>query len=165
MEVLLTVIIVEHLTSTGKQRLDVFPYPRGSIADDTKPHLIFRNQARFFDLLKGLAKLRLILHLMPTEQMDHALLIHQREAKALGIAPLAAPRCSSGPRVTLPRSALPGAVRTRGHVRPIDAQHQDRTAKTACRPLRNATLNVIACRRHIQDGEPLSGLLRERLAA
>src|SRR4029077_10666509 len=144
MEVLLTVIIVEHLTGTGKQQLDVFPYPRGSIADDTKPHVLFRNHARFFDLLQGCAKLRLILHLMPTEQMDNALRIQQKEAKALGIAPLAAPRGSSGPRVTLSRSALPGAVRPRGHVRPIDAQHQDRTAKAACCHLRNATRNVIA---------------------
>src|SRR5881227_2752012 len=115
MEVLLTVIIVEHLTGTGKQRLDVFPYPRGSIADDTKPHVIFRNHACFFDLLKGFAKLRLILHLMPTEQMDNVLLIHQIEAKALGITPLAAPRCPSGPRVTSPRwrsRALSGRVGT-----------------------------------------------------
>src|SRR4029450_9231732 len=110
MEVLLTVIIVQPLTGTGKQRLDVFPYPRGSIADDTKPHLIFRNQARFFDLLQGFAKLRLILHLMPTEQMDKAFLIHQIEAKALGIAPLAVPRCPSGPRGTLSRAACPAAV-------------------------------------------------------
>src|SRR5215510_16069991 len=144
MEVLLTVIIVEHLTGTGKQRLDVLPEPRGAIADDTKPHVIFRDQARFFDLLQGLAQLRLILHLMPTEQMDNAVLIHQIKAKALGIAPLAAPRGPSGSRLTLPRAALPGAVRTRGYVRPIDAQHQDRTAKAACRHLLNATLNVIA---------------------
>src|SRR2546422_8784460 len=84
MEVLLTVIIVEHLTSTGKQRLDVFPYPRGSIADDTTPHLIFRIQARFFDLLKGLAKLRLILHLMPTEQTPPRHPLHQWELKPTG---------------------------------------------------------------------------------
>src|SRR5919198_2208612 len=135
MEVLLTMIIVEYLTGTGKQQLDVFPYPRGSIADDTKPHVLFRNQARFFDLFQGFAQLRLILHLMPTEQMDNALLIHQIEAKAFGIAPLAVPRGPSSPRVPLPRLALPGAVRTRGHVRPIDAQHQDRTAKAACRYL------------------------------
>src|SRR5437764_3429897 len=165
MQVLLTVIIVEHLTSTGKQRFDVFPDPRGSIADDTKPHLIFRDQARFFDLLQGLAQLRLILHLMPTEYMDDALAIQQIKAKALGIAPLAAPRGPSGSRLTLPRAALPGAVRPRGHVRPVDAQHQDRTAKAACRHLLNATLNVIACRRHIQDGEPLSRLMRERMEA
>src|SRR4029450_3757719 len=144
MEVLLPVIIVEHLTGTGKKRLDVFPYPRGSIADDTKPHVIFRNHARLFDLLKGFAKLRLILHLMPTEQMDNVLLIHQIEAKALGIAPLAAPRGPSGPRVTAPRSALPGAVRTSGHERPIDAQHQDRTCETAGPLLLNATLNGTA---------------------
>src|SRR4029453_15779127 len=119
MQVLLTVKNVDHLTSTGKQRFDVFPDPRGSIADDTKPHVIFRDQARFFDLLQGLAQLRLILHLMPTEQMDNAVLIHQIEAKALGIAPLAAPRGPSGSRLTLPREAPPGAVRTRGPLPPI----------------------------------------------
>jgi hypothetical protein len=144
MEGLLTVIRVEYLTGTGKQRLDVFPYPRGSIADDTKPHLIFRNHARFFDLRKGFATWRLIVHLMPAEQIDKALLIQQREAKALGIAPLAALRYLSGPRETLPRAALPGAVRRRGHVRPIEAQHQDRTAQAACRHLLNATRNGIA---------------------
>src|SRR5215510_1034988 len=70
MEVLRTVVIVEHLTGVGKQRLDMFPDPRGAIAHDTQPHLVFGNQAHVFHLLEGFAKLGLSLHLMPTEQMD-----------------------------------------------------------------------------------------------
>ena len=31
----LTEAIVEHLTSSGKQRLDMFPYPRGAIGHHT----------------------------------------------------------------------------------------------------------------------------------
>src|SRR5947209_18357920 len=165
MEVLLTVLRVEHLTGTGTQRLDVLPYSRGSIANDTKPHVIFRNHARFFDLLKSFAKLRLIVHLMPTAQMDNVLLVQQREAQALGIAPLAAPRGPSGPRVTSPRSALPGAIRTRGHRGSIDAQHHHRTAPAARCHLRDTPLDLVARRRDIQDGEPLGGLMSERMAA
>src|SRR5215212_10431822 len=103
LELFLTVIVVEHLTGTGKERLDVFPYPRRPIADHTQAHLIFGNHACLFDLREGIAQLLLVLHLMPTEQMDNVLLIQQIEAKALGIAPLAAPRCPSGPRVASPR--------------------------------------------------------------
>jgi transposase len=39
---------------------------------------------------------------MPAQEMDDALVIDQREAKALGISPLAVPRGASGPRVPLP---------------------------------------------------------------
>src|SRR5712692_189427 len=87
MEVLGTVVVIEHLTSLGKQCLDMFPYPLGPITDDAKAHLPFRNHAGLFDLLEGLAELLFVLHLMPTEHMDDTLAIHQREAKALRVAP------------------------------------------------------------------------------
>src|SRR3989441_3602927 len=165
MEILLAVIVVEHLASPGKQRLDVFPNPRGPITDHTKPSLSLWNQTRLFDLLESLTKLFLVLHLVPAQEMDYVLVIDQRKRKALGISPLAVPRGASGPRVTLPKLALPSAFGTRGHVRPIDAQHHHRTAQAPRRPLLNAARNVITGRRHIQDGEPLGGLMHKRMEA
>src|SRR5262252_11028464 len=143
MEILLTVIVVEHLASTGKQQLDVFPNPRGPITNHTKPYLILWNQPRLFDLLESLAKLFLVLHLVPAQEMDDVLVIDQIKPKALGIAPLAVPRGASGPRVPLPRLALPSAFGTCGHVCPINAQHQHRTAQAPRRHLLNAARNVI----------------------
>src|SRR5947208_406447 len=165
MEILLTGIVVEHLASPGKQRLDVFPNPRGPITDHTKPSLILWNQTRLLDLLEGLTKLFLVLPLVPAQEMDYALVIDQIKPTARGISPLAVPRGASGPRVTLPRLALPSAFGTRGHVRPIDAQHQHRTAQAPRRHLRNAARNIIPRRRHIQDGEPLGGLMHNRMEA
>src|SRR5215475_10740648 len=91
MEVLGTVVIIQHLTRLGKQGLDVFPEPLGPITDDAQAHLLFRNHAGLFDLLEGLTELLLILYLMPTEHMDDALAVKQIEAKALRIAPLSPP--------------------------------------------------------------------------
>ena len=106
MEILLTVIVVEHLASPGKQRLDVFPNPRGPITNHTKPDLILWNHTRLFDLLESLAKLCLVLHLVPAQEMDYGFVIDQIKPKALGISPLAMPRGASGPRVPLPSLAL-----------------------------------------------------------
>src|SRR5438445_13795191 len=92
MEVLCTVVVIEHLTGLGKQGLDMFPYPLGPITDDAKAHLLFRNQAGLFDLLEGLAELLLVLHLMPTEHMDDPITIHQIAAKVFSIAQLAPPQ-------------------------------------------------------------------------
>src|SRR5207237_8052929 len=92
MEVLLTVVVIEHLTGLGKQGLDMFPYPLGPITDDAKAHLLFRNQAGLFDLLEGLAELLLVLHLMPTEHMDDPIPIHQLKTNAFSILPLAPPQ-------------------------------------------------------------------------
>ena len=105
MEILLTVIVVEHLASPGKQRLDVFPNPRGPITNHTKPDLILWNHTRLFDLLESLAKLCLVLHL----RSGDGLWVRHRsdKPKALGISPLAMPRGASGPRVPLPSLALP----------------------------------------------------------
>ena len=104
-EVLGTMVVIEPLTGAGKQGLDVFPYPLGSITDDTQAHLLLGNHTGLFDLLEGLAELLVVLHLMPAQEMDDALVIDQREAKALGISPLAVPRGASGPRVPLPSSS------------------------------------------------------------
>src|SRR4029450_2511960 len=133
MKIFLTVIVVEHLAGIGKERLDVLPNPRSPIADHTKSNLIFGYQARFFDLLEGVPQLFLVLHLMPAQHMDNALVIDQIKPKALGIAPLATPRGASPPRVPRPRWALPSPFGPRGHVPPIDAQPHPRPAKAACR--------------------------------
>jgi len=95
MEVLGTVVIIEHLTRLGKQGLDVLPDPLSPITDDAQAHLLCRNQAGLFDLLEGLAELLLILHLMPTEHMDDALAIEQIEAQPLRITPVPLPPRSS----------------------------------------------------------------------
>jgi len=87
MEVLSTVVVIEYLTRVGKQRLDVFPDPLGSITDDAEAHLLFRNEAGLFDLLEGRAELLVALHLMPTEHMDDALTIQQIEAKPFRVTP------------------------------------------------------------------------------
>src|SRR6266540_4198640 len=102
MEVLRTVVIIEHLTGVGKQGLDVFPYPRGAISYHTQPYLRFGNQARRFDLCEGLAELFLILHLMPTQEMHDPVAIDQIEAKALRVTPLPTPPSPLGPLEPLP---------------------------------------------------------------
>src|SRR5215217_43489 len=115
MKISLTVIVVEHLAGIGKERLDVLPNPRSPIADHTKSNLIFGYQARFFDLLEGVTQLFLVLHLMPAQHMDNALVIDQIKPKALGIAPLAVPCSASRPAVTLSLLALPRTFGTGGH--------------------------------------------------
>src|SRR5438876_11779226 len=121
MEVLGTVVIIEHLTSLGKQCLDMFPYPLGPITDNAQAHLLFRNHAGLFDLLEGLAELLFVLHLMPTEHMDDALAIKQIEAKALGVAPLPPPPRPLGPRVPSSLLGLPSTVGTGRHIGPSAA--------------------------------------------
>jgi hypothetical protein len=76
------------LTSIGKQRLDVFPYPLGAIANHTQPNRLIGNQAGIFNLLEGLAQLLFILYLVPTEHLHDTVPIEQVEAKPLGFAPL-----------------------------------------------------------------------------
>src|SRR6516164_3866290 len=116
MEVLGTVVIIEHLTGLGKQCLDVFPYPLSSITDDAQAYLLFRNHTSLFDELEGLAELLLTLHLMPTQHMDDALAIKQIEAKALGLAPLALPPRPPCSLARLTRTAAPSAVRPQRHI-------------------------------------------------
>src|SRR5437867_12502923 len=102
MEILCTVVIIEHLTSLRKQCLDMLPSPLGPITDDAQAHLLFRNHAGLFALLKGLAEVLLVLHLMPTEHMDDALAIKPRETQALGVTPLPPPPRALGARAPLP---------------------------------------------------------------
>src|SRR5213078_4471940 len=96
MEGLGTVVVIEHLTGLGQQGLDMFPYPLGPITDDAQAHLLCRNEAGLLDLLEGLAELRLVLHLVPTDHMDDPIPIHQIKAKAFRIPPLAPPQRSLG---------------------------------------------------------------------
>ena len=86
-----TVRVIEHLTSMRKQGLHVLPYPLCSIAHDTESNFFFRNHARVLDLFEGLAELRLILSLMPTQQMDDTSAIKQGATTPLGVTPLALP--------------------------------------------------------------------------
>src|SRR5262249_6660772 len=128
MEVLRTVVVIEHLPGLGKQGLHMFPYPLGPITDDTQAHLLFRNHAGLFDLRGGCAEWLVVLDLMPTEHMDDALTIEEEETKALGTPPLPPPPRSLGSRAPAPLAGLPGTVGPGRPIGPINAQHQDRTA-------------------------------------
>ena len=150
MEVLGTVVIIEYLTGLGKQGWDVFPYPLGPITDDAQTYLLFRNQASLFDLFEGLAELRLILHLMPTQHMHDTLAIKQIEAKALGVAPLPPPPRPFGPRVSWPPLGLSGTVGTRRHIGSINAQHHHRTAQATRGHRGKAPLDLLARWCHLQ---------------
>src|SRR5580765_9040572 len=146
MEVLGTVVIIEHLTRLGKQCLDMLPYPLGPITDDAQAHLRFWNHASLFDLREGLAELCLVLHLMPTEHMDDALAIQQIEAKALSITPLPPPLSALGARALLPFTWLPGTVRPCRHIGAINTQDQHGAAVASGRYGGDALLDLIAWR-------------------
>src|SRR5947207_15977796 len=143
-EILGTVVVIEHLTRLGKQGLDVFPYPLGSITDDAQAHLFFRNHAGLFELLEGLAELLVALHLMPTEHMDDALTIKQIEAQPFRVTPLSPPPRPLGPRVPASLLGLPRTVGTARHISPIDAQHQARTPSAASGHRGNASQDLFA---------------------
>jgi hypothetical protein len=149
MEILRTVIIVEDLSGLRKQRVDIFPYPGRSIANHAKSHLIFGNQAGFFDLFQSLTGFGLSLHLMPTEQMHNALPIDQIKAESLDLTPLAFPPRALGPMPPLTRPAPPGAVGSRGGIGPIDAQYDDGSAPLAGCHLSDAPLDLLTRRRYI----------------
>jgi hypothetical protein len=89
---------------------------------------------------------------MPTQQMDDAIPIEEVKAKALRIAPLAAPQRALGPLPSPPRTVLPGAVGTRRDEGAIDPQYHHRPATVACRHRRDAPLNLVARWRHVQHG-------------
>src|SRR5262245_66131810 len=107
MDVLRTVIIIEHLARLRKQGLDVFPYPLGAIGYHTQPPVVFRDEAGLLDLLERLAEVLFSLSLMPTQEMDDALTIEEREAQALGVPPLAAPQCPLDPLPSFTWPPLP----------------------------------------------------------
>ena len=81
---------------------------------------------------------------MPTQQMDEAVPIEEIEAKALRVAPLAAPQRALGPLSSSPRPVLPGAVGTRRDQGVIDSQHQDRPTKAARCHLSDASRDLVA---------------------
>src|SRR5262249_36135114 len=144
----------------GKQGLEMFPDPLGSITDDAEAHLLFRNDTGLFDLLEGLTELRLVVHLMPTQQMHDAVLIKEGEAHALRIAPLAAPPCPLGPRTASSRTALPGAVGPRRDTGPIDAQHHHRATLVARRYHSDAPRHPRTRRHYLRHRQPFGSLIR-----
>jgi hypothetical protein len=81
---------------------------------------------------------------VPTEHLDDPIPIHQIKAKAFRITPLAPPQRSLGPMAALAGTAPPGTLRARGHLGPINAQHQDWTAKAARCHLRDTPLDLVA---------------------
>src|SRR5215475_4146977 len=102
-----------------------------------------------FNVFEGLAELLLRLHLMPTEHMDDPLPIHQIQAKAFRLPPLAAPQRPLGPMAAVAGTAPPSTLGSRGHIGPIDAQHQDRTAPATRCHRRDTPLDLVARRRDI----------------
>src|SRR5262249_16626014 len=127
--------------------------------DDAQAYLLFRNHASLFDVFEGLAELRLILHLMPTQHMDDTLAIKQIEAKAFRIPPLPPPPRPFGPRASWPLLGLSGAVGTHRHIGSIDAQHHHRTAKATSGHRGDAPLDLLARWRHIQHCQALGHLV------
>src|SRR4029434_2667098 len=102
---------------------------------------------------------------MPTEDMHDAFALEQVKTKPFGFAPLVAPLRPTGAVPRLPRAASPSTLRPRGHKGPINAQHQDRTAKTASRYLGHASINLLARRRHFHHTEACGYLVRDRVHA
>src|SRR5262245_22198864 len=102
---------------------------------------------------------------MPTEDMHDALAIEQVETKPLGFAPLVAPSRPTGAVPRLPRAASPGALRTRRDVGPIIPQHQHRPTKPASSDLGNASINLLARRRHFHHTEVCGYLVNDRVHA
>src|SRR5262249_39825123 len=113
------------------------------------------------DLLERLPELLLRLHLMPAHEMHDAITCKEIEAKALGLAPLPAPPRASGALAGLPWTTSPSAVRTCRRIRPINAQHHYPTTKAFCGYRSDAPLDLVACWRHIQDGQALGHLIRD----
>src|SRR6266571_7805740 len=163
MEVLCTVVVIEHLTRVGKQCLDMLPYPLGLITDDAKAHLLFRNHAGLFDLLEGLAELLLVLHLMPTEHMDDALAIKQIETKALGVTPLPPPLSALGALAPVPVTGLPGTVRPCRHIGAINTQYQHGAAGAFGRYGGDALLDLVAWRDDIQHRQTFRYVVGHRV--
>src|SRR5215471_1403773 len=149
MDILRTVVVIEHLAGMRKPHLDVFPYPFGSIGHHTESHGLFGNQACCTHLLECLSQVVLILDLMPTQQMDNAIAIEEIETKTLGIAPLPTPQRPLGPFASSPRTALPCTVGPRRHIGPINAQHDHRTPPPARGYCGHASHDLLARWRHI----------------
>ena len=158
-------VIIEYLPCLGKQGLNVFPYPRGSITYHTQTDLLLRNQPRFFYFRERRAQFGLILDLMPTQQMHDAPLINEIKPKAFRIAPGPCPLGALGPRASLTWTTTSCTLGASGHKRAINTQHHHRTTPFARCHFRDALLNVIARWRNIQHRETLGGLIGERMHA
>ena len=100
----------------------MFPDPLGPISDDTETNDGFRDQASFFDLSERRRQLLIALHLMPAEEVNNPLSIYQVETKALSFAPLSLPTSSFSPFVLATRPTPFSALRTGGHISPINRQ-------------------------------------------
>src|SRR5919106_6386544 len=165
MEVLRTVIIVEHLTGIREQGLHVFPNPIGAIADDAESHRLLGNQASIFDLLQGFAQVIFALHLMPTEQMHNASAVEQVEPKPCGLIPIMSPPRPPRPGARLAGAASPRLLGTRRHIGALNPSDQYGAAKTAGGPLGYALLNRGTRWGHIQHAESLGHLIGEGVQA
>src|SRR2546422_667277 len=124
MEVLCTVVIIEHLTRLGKQCLDMFPDPLGPITDDAQAHLRFRNHAGLFDLLEPPAGSPLFLPLTTMDHMDEPLPTKQKKTNALAATPPPPPLSALGALAPVPVTGLPGTVRPCRHIGAINTQYQ-----------------------------------------
>src|ERR1041384_6485683 len=105
MEILGTMVIVEHLAGVRKQRLHVLPYPVGPIAEDTQSHRVLGQQASLFDLLQGFSQVIVTLHLVPAEKMHDAVAVQQVKPKPFSLVPGMTPPGATGSIARLPGAA------------------------------------------------------------
>ena len=102
---------------------------------------------------------------MPTEDMYDAIAIEEIQAQSLDLVPLPTPARSPRPLARLPRTAPPRTLGTRRHIGPINTQDQHRTAKAAGCHCRHALRDRLTRGRHVQHGEALGHLMRQRVHA
>src|SRR6267143_3913934 len=143
-DVLGAVIVVQDHLGGREQWLDALPDPLGAIGYDTQAEGVFRNQPRVFDLAQGSKQFLMILNLMPTEQMDDAVVIHQVEAKALGFAPLALPAGALSAGLFAPRAMAFGLLRASGQLSSINGQDPNRPPATSRGHSRNLGQDLLA---------------------
>ena len=118
-------IIVQDLTDRGKGLRDSCPDPLGAIGHHTRPDLVCGNQPRLFDLAQCGKQCLVVLNLMPAQDVDDPLVVHQVEPKAFGLTPRALPARPLGPRLFAPGPAAPGALRPGGHIGPLNGQYHN----------------------------------------
>src|SRR5919198_1754169 len=143
MEILGTMVIVEHLAGVRKQRLHVLPYPVGPIADDTQSHRVLGNQASILDLLQGVSQVVVTLPLVPAEQMHDAVAVQQVEPKPFGLVPGMTPPGATGSIARLTGAAPARAVGTGRHIGPVNPEHQHRTTKATGGDAGDAVINLV----------------------
>src|SRR2546425_6356869 len=119
-------IVVEDLPGRGEELRDPVPNPGRAIGHDTQPHLFLRHQAGFLNLSQCGEQLLIALDLMPTEQMDDALIVHQVAAEPLGFTPLPRPARPLGSLLLAPRPAALRRIGARRDLGSVNSQHQNR---------------------------------------